>query len=112
MAEHRMTSLDAELSGDEGGTVILADVLPDLNALQAEEQTLLKLDIDQALKQLTPLLHDVLIARHLTGESCAEIGRRYGRTEQTISAWVREAIQEMRLHLAEFNPGASRKVEA
>ena len=96
-----MASLDAELPGDESGTAVLADVLPDLNALQAEEQALLKLDIDRALAQLTPLLRDVLVARFLTGESCAEIGRRYGRTEQTISAWVREAMREMRLHLEE-----------
>jgi RNA polymerase sigma-70 factor (ECF subfamily) len=105
LAEYRMVSLDAELPGDEGGTVALADVLPDLNALQAEEQTRLKLDIDRALAQLTPLLRDVLVARFLTGESCAEIGRRYGRTEQTVSAWVREGMREMRLHLEEPDSG-------
>jgi RNA polymerase sigma-70 factor (ECF subfamily) len=112
MAEHRMASLDAPMSGDDGESVGLAEVLPDLNALQAEEQTRLKLDIDQALERLSPLLREVLVARFLTGESAAEIGRRYGRTEQTISAWVREAIREMKLHLAEFDPSAARKVEA
>jgi RNA polymerase sigma-70 factor, ECF subfamily len=101
LADHRLASLDAELSGDDGGTAVLADVLPDLNALQAEEQALLKLDIDRALAQLAPLLRDVLIARFLTGESCAEIGRRYGRTEQTISSWVREAMRQMKLQLEE-----------
>jgi RNA polymerase sigma factor (sigma-70 family) len=103
LAEHRMASLDAELPGDDGGTAALADVLPDLNTLQIEEQVLLKLDIDRALAQLTPLLRDVLVARFLTGESCAEIGRRYGRTEQTVSGWVREGMQEMRVHLEEHD---------
>jgi DNA-directed RNA polymerase specialized sigma24 family protein len=67
-----------------------------LNALQAEEQKLLALDIDQALRQLTPLLRDILVSRLINGESCSEIGRRYDRTEQTISAWVRQAIREMK----------------
>lgn len=101
LADHRMTSLDAELTGDDGGTVALADVLPDLNALQGDEQVRLKLDIDHALGQLTPLLREVLVARFLTGESCAEIGLRHGRTEQTVSAWVREGIREMKLQLEE-----------
>lgn len=102
LAEHRMASLNAELPGDDGGTALL-DVLPDLNTLQTEEQTLLKLDIDRALAQLTPLLRDVVVARFLTGESCAEIGLRYRRTEQTVSAWVREGMQEMRVHLEEHD---------
>jgi RNA polymerase sigma-70 factor (ECF subfamily) len=101
LAEHRIASLDAALQGDEGETVALADVLPDLNALRAEEQKLLTLDIDQALEQLSPLLRDVLVSRLLDGESCAEIGRRYHRTEQTISAWVRQAVREMKQYLEE-----------
>lgn len=105
LADHRLASLDAELNGDDDGTVVLGDMLPDLNALQAGEQALLKLDIDRALAQLTPLLRDVLIARFLTGESCAEIGMRYGRTEQTASAWVREGMQEIRIHLEEYDFG-------
>jgi hypothetical protein len=27
-----------------------------------------------------------------------EIGERYGRTEQSISGWVRQALREMKLH--------------
>ena len=102
-----MASLEAPLSGNDGESAGLADVLPDLSSLQTGEQTLLKLDIDQALERLTPLLREVLVARFLTGESAAEIGRRFGCTEQTISAWVREAIREMKLHLAEFNENAT-----
>jgi DNA-directed RNA polymerase specialized sigma24 family protein len=56
----------------------------------------LKLDIDQALERLEPVLREVLVARFLSGESCAEIGRRYGRTEQTVSGWVRQGVQEIR----------------
>jgi DNA-directed RNA polymerase specialized sigma24 family protein len=80
---------------------MLGDTLPDLNALQADKQKLLALDIDQALGQLTPLLRDILVSRFINGDSCAEIGLRYDRTEQTISAWVRQAIQEMKRHLEE-----------
>jgi RNA polymerase sigma-70 factor, ECF subfamily len=101
MAEHRLASLDAALSNDEGESVALVDVLPDLNALQADEQRLLAMDIDRALEALSPLSRDVLVARYLVGESCAEIGRRYGRTEQTISGWVREALRQVKSHLKE-----------
>lgn len=99
MADHRMASLDAAFPTEDGESAMLADTLPDLNALQAEEQKLLALEIDQALGQLTPLLRDILVARLINGDSCAEIGRRYDRTEQTISAWVRQAIREMKRYL-------------
>jgi RNA polymerase sigma-70 factor, ECF subfamily len=99
LAERRMASLDAAWPTEGGESAALGDTLPDLNALQAEEQKLLALDLDQALEQLTPLLRDVLVSRLLAGESCAEIGRRYNRTEQTISAWVRQAVREMKRHL-------------
>jgi len=101
MAEHRMASLDAAFPTEDGETAMLGDMLPDLNALQADEQKLLALDIDQALGQLTPLLRDILVSRLINGDSCAEIGRRYDRTEQTVSAWVRQGIQEMKRHLEE-----------
>jgi RNA polymerase sigma-70 factor (ECF subfamily) len=101
LADHRLASLDASFPTEDGESSMLADTLPDLNAVRAENQKLLALDIDQALAQLTPMLRDVLVSRLLDGESCAEIGRRYDRTEQTISAWVRQAIREMKRHLAE-----------
>ena len=106
MAEQRLASLNDTISSDEDATVTLMDVLPDLQASQQHERRALALEIDQALGQLTPLLREVLTARFLTGESCAEIGRRYGRTEQTISGWVRAAIQQMRLKLEEPNQAA------
>jgi RNA polymerase sigma-70 factor (ECF subfamily) len=112
MAEQRLASLHAALPTDDGGDVTLEDVLPDWRALEAEQQRLLALDIDQALAQLTPRLREVLVARFLAGESCAEIGRRYGRTEQSISGWVREGIQKMKLHLEELEQGSLRKQEA
>ena len=102
LGEHRLVALDAALPGDDGDAVLFVDALPDLNSLQATEQKLLAMDIDQALERLPPLLRDVLMARYLAGESCAEIGKRHGRTEQTISAWVRQAAGEMRLLLEDF----------
>ena len=72
-----------------------------MNSRDAEEHKLLALDIDRALEELEPRLRDVLVARFITGESAAEIGRRYGRTEQTVTGWIREAIRQMKLHLEE-----------
>jgi RNA polymerase sigma-70 factor (ECF subfamily) len=109
LAEARLASLDASLATDTGDTLVLADVLPDLNALEAGEQALLKMDIDEALSHLSPQLRDVLTSRYLTGESSAEIGRRYGRTEQTITAWLRQAIGEMKVHLGESHRATARK---
>jgi RNA polymerase sigma-70 factor (ECF subfamily) len=107
MSDNRMASLDAPLPTDDGEEIGLAELLPDLNGLQADEHAQLKLDIDGALARLSPQLRDVLIARYLNDESAAEIGRREGRTEQTISAWVRRALRDMKLYL-----GESRRIPA
>jgi RNA polymerase sigma-70 factor (ECF subfamily) len=96
MAEDQLASLDAAISNDDGSTIVLGDVIPDLKSMGAEEQRLLMLDIDHALERLEPHLREVLVARFLNEESCAEIGRRHGRTEQTISAWVREGVRQMK----------------
>jgi RNA polymerase sigma-70 factor, ECF subfamily len=101
MAENRMASLDAPLTTDDGDTLVLADVVPDLNALEREEQAVLKTEIDDALSHLSPQLRDVMTSRFLMGESSAEIGLRYGRTEQTITAWLRQATREMKVHLSQ-----------
>jgi RNA polymerase sigma factor (sigma-70 family) len=106
IAEEKLASLNESIPTQEGESISLADLLPDLNSLQAEEQIALKLDIDRALERLTPRLREVLVARFITGESCAEIGLRHGRTEQTISGWVREAIRAMKPYLEEPAPGA------
>jgi RNA polymerase sigma factor (sigma-70 family) len=99
MADHRLESLDAVPTNEDGESVALVDRIPDLKTLSPDEQTRLAMDIDKSLEQLTPLLREVLVARFITGESCAEIGRRYGRTEQSISGWVRQALREIKLHL-------------
>jgi RNA polymerase sigma-70 factor (ECF subfamily) len=101
MAENRMASLDAPVSLDGGDTITLADQLPDLQSVEAQAHRLLRIDIDYALKRLDPILREVVVSRFLIGESCAEIGQRHGRTEQTISAWVRQASREMKFHLEE-----------
>jgi RNA polymerase sigma factor (sigma-70 family) len=105
MAPSRMASLDFEIPSAEGTLLTLAEALPDLHALEAEARAKMKLDIDDALARLTPLSRDVLVARFLDGESCAEIGRRYDRTEQAVSGWIRRAIQEMKSFLCEAPHG-------
>jgi RNA polymerase sigma factor (sigma-70 family) len=69
---------------------------------------MLRIDVDRALARLGPRLRDVLVARFIDGESSAEIGQRYGRTEQTITAWLRQAVREMRVHLGEARHGDAR----
>ena len=101
MAENRMPSLNAPIGNDDGERLVLADALPDLNSHDTIEHRLLAMDIDQALGQIAPVLRTVLVARFLNGESCAEIGKRFGRTEQTISSWVRAAVRQIRIYLQE-----------
>ena len=96
LADHRLASIDAAVPTGEGDAVSLADALPDAGAAQRDAQAELRLDIDRALERLSPRARDVLVARYLDGESAAEIGRRYGRTEQTITTWLRQASAEMR----------------
>jgi DNA-directed RNA polymerase specialized sigma24 family protein len=100
MADSRLASLDATDPG-YGESVALVDVVPDASTLSLDEQVLLKMDIDTALLRLDPQLRDVLVSRFVSGESAAEIGHRYDRTEQTISSWIRQAVREMRIHLGE-----------
>jgi RNA polymerase sigma factor (sigma-70 family) len=99
MANSRLESLDAPCSNNGENTVFLADVLSDSKSSQAEEQTLLAIDLDRALGQLNPQMREVLVARYIDGESCAEIGSRYRRTEQTISGWIRKGLQQMKTYL-------------
>ena len=104
LADHRIASLDAPLAPDGEETIALSDIVPDLNSLDATDQKLLAMDIDRALQRLSPHLREVLVARYIYGESCAEIGRRFDRTEQTVSGWVREAIRIMKEELQEPEP--------
>jgi RNA polymerase sigma-70 factor (ECF subfamily) len=101
LAAHRLASLDDAVPMRDGGQGVLADVLPDPHALSLADQELLKLDVDRALARLSPRSRDVLTARYLDDESAVEIGRRHGRTEQTVTAWVRQALDEMRQLLAD-----------
>ena len=100
LADGRLASLDTADGGD-GESIALVDVVPDASTLSMDDKVLLKMDIDNALQRLDPQLRDVLVSRFVAGESAAEIGRRYDRTEQTISNWIREAVREMRIHLGE-----------
>jgi RNA polymerase sigma factor (sigma-70 family) len=112
IARDRLVSLNTVLPADDGTERTLSDLVPDINALQADAKKLLMEDIDRALGELTPLLHDVLVARFISGESCAEIARRYERTEQTVSAWVRQAVQEMKQRLSESRRLRPRKEQS
>lgn len=105
LADQQLASLDAVFEADNGNASSLADMLPDLKNLEAEQKKLMMMDIDRALEQLPPLMRDVLVSRFLANESCAEIGRRYGRTEQSVNGWLRQAVQQMKNLLVESNRG-------
>jgi RNA polymerase sigma factor (sigma-70 family) len=108
MADRAMRSLDAPPATADGtGAAPISDLLPDPHALPAEEQSLLAMDVDDALARLTPRSREMLVSRYLNGESAATIARRHGRTEQSITSWIRQALDEARLHL-----GASRRIGA
>jgi RNA polymerase sigma factor (sigma-70 family) len=109
LAVSRMASLDSLLPNDEEESVSLMDFLPDVRTSQLHERSLLALDIDKALAQLTPLLREVLVSRFIAGESCLEIGRRHGRTEQTVSGWIRAAIRQVKICLAESGDNTLRE---
>ena len=99
LAPRRVASLDASPATGDTEPYALVDALPDLHTLEGEDQVQRQIDIDRALARLEPRMRDVLLARYLDGESAAEIGERYGRTEQTITSWLRQAVREVRQSL-------------
>ena len=101
MADGHMSSLEGSIVGDDGESTALGNVLADPHTLSPDDQLLLEMDLDDALARLEPRLRDVLIARFVGGESAAEIGQRYQRTEQTITGWLREAIRQMQTFLGD-----------
>lgn len=60
MSEQRLESLDASSVGENGESVALGDLLPDMNAGQEDERIRLKIDIDAALVRLSPQLREVV----------------------------------------------------
>jgi len=109
MAENRLKSLDDTHSNDDGETIALVDLVADVKSLQPQEQMLLAFDINRALENLTPRLREVLLARFIEGESCVDIGVRYGRTKQAVNGWIREALRQMKTHLEEPSRAPDRK---
>ena len=103
VADNRIASLDASIVDDGGESIALGSFVADPHTLSADDQMLLEMDLDDALSRLEPRLRDVLVSRYMDGESAAEIGHRYGRTEQAITGWIREAIRQMKTNLGEGN---------
>ena len=101
VADRSMSSLDAAIVNEGGEPLTLVDVIADPRSLSNDDQILLEMDLDKALDRLNPHLRDSLVSRFVGGESAAEIGARYSRTEQTITGWIREAVREMKVYLAE-----------
>jgi len=92
----REQSLDATWSATEQSGCALADVLPDPQTLDCEEHIHRGMDLARGLAALPPRLREVIIARFHRGETAAHIARRYGRTQQTVTSWLRQGIRELR----------------
>jgi RNA polymerase sigma factor (sigma-70 family) len=101
LSDERLARLDDVSASHTGELLRLADAVPDLRSLVREDEAVLRMDIDRALARLSPRARDLITARFLDGESAAEIGARYGRTEQTITAWLRTAIADIRQYFDE-----------
>jgi RNA polymerase sigma factor (sigma-70 family) len=108
-ADSRMASLESSAEADDGESMSLIDVVADPHTLSPDDQLLLEMDLDAALARLEPRLRDVLISRFIGGESAAEIGRRFGRTEQAITGWIREASRQMKMFLGEARGGVDHR---
>lgn len=92
-------SIDSTIQLGNGDSGEFVDVLADPHTLNAEEQAQLAIDVDRALAALSPRVREVVVARFIDGESAAQIGKRHGRTEQTITTWLRQGIAELRVLL-------------
>ena len=92
----REQSLDASWSVTEQSGGALADVLPDPQTLDRDEHINSGMDLARGLAALPPRLREVIIARFHRGETAAHIARRYGRTQQTVTSWLRQGIRELR----------------
>jgi RNA polymerase sigma factor (sigma-70 family) len=104
LAQNQLYSLDLRLQDENGGYgEPLVDRIPDQKGLSPAEQTLLVLDVEKGLDNLAPQLRDVLRARFIQGESSAEIARRYGCTEQTISGRIRRGLSDMRRYFEDVH---------
>jgi RNA polymerase sigma-70 factor, ECF subfamily len=103
LADNRVASLEAPVASDDNESIALVNVVADPHTLSSDDQILLEMDLDNALRRLEPRLRDVLVSRYISGESAAEIGQRYGRTEQAITGWIREAIRQMKSLLGDEN---------
>lgn len=102
LSEQRLLSGEAS-TGDEDALTIWDTISgPSLT----DETMLLRLDLVHALARLPARLRAVVIARYVRGESAAAIGRQYGRTEQTITTWLREATARMQVDLRDWRYAA------
>jgi len=99
LSSDRLLTLDASVADDDGAPCMAADSIPHRLALADDDAIALDIDLAAALDRLSPTLRDVVVARYLRDESCVEIGRRFGRTQQTITTWLRQAMSELEHYL-------------
>lgn len=96
MSARKERSLDATWSATEESGCALAEVLPDPQTLDREDHIHRGMDLARGIAALPPRLREVIIARFHRGETAAYIARRYGRTQQTVTSWLRQGIRELR----------------
>jgi RNA polymerase sigma factor (sigma-70 family) len=101
LASHRLLPLHGAIETSDDDITVLADAVGDPRATAPDDAIALRMDIERALQRLRPRQRDALLAHCVDGESAASIGRRYARSEQTITSWVRQASREMRRYLGD-----------
>lgn len=102
LSEPRPLSIDPSHHADESYSLEATISASEL----AEEKLLLQVDLARALARLPARLCAVVLARYVVGESASEIGVRFGRTEQTITAWLREAVTQLKHDLRDWRSAA------
>jgi DNA-directed RNA polymerase specialized sigma24 family protein len=95
----RVLPLEAPSSANGGASVPQSDTITDARTLSSEGEHSAQARYRSSTQTLDPRLREILIARHVDGESTADIGQRFGRTQQTITAWLRHAARELKTYL-------------
>jgi RNA polymerase sigma-70 factor (ECF subfamily) len=94
LAIDAVRSRDARPMGEESELLAIPADVPDpleeMAALQRQRRAL------ALLKELDPMKRRLVIAAYLHGESREQLAERFGTPVNTIKAWLRRAILEMR----------------
>jgi RNA polymerase sigma-70 factor, ECF subfamily len=100
---HSHTSLDQNISNNDGATYTLKDKLPsDAETDRKTHDAEISLRIEQALTTLSPRQRLVFTLKHYDGYKIREIAEMIKCTEGTVKKYLFEAIDRMQKQLKDF----------